>query len=118
MSQFIASKNLLKNLTPDFKAGCNFSYNAICTPSSFDFVAVNSPFRLLFITSAISPAAPLDFLNSSSNFAASSIPALSIKLRPLIESEVNVADNADAFSASPIPFVAFSTSSKISVKSR
>ena len=46
------------------------------------------------------------------------MPSLRIRFRPLVESAVKVEDSATARSASPIPFVAASTSVRMSVRSR
>ena len=76
------------------------------------------PFRLSFITAAISSAVPLQFRNSSSYPATVSIPSLNIRFRPDIASSVNTLCRAAAFWASPMPSVAASTSVRMSVRSR
>ena len=45
------------------------------------------------------------------------MPSFSSRLRPFVESAVKVVERAAAFSASPMPSVAFSTSVRMSVRS-
>ena len=96
----------------------NFSYTAIPRPSTADPSSVILPFRLSCMTSAISSAAPEQSRSFSSYSAVVSTPVFKIMFRPLILSDVKVESNAACFSASPMPFVAFSTSLRTSVISR
>ncbi len=70
------------------------------------------------MVSASASAAPPEAYSSSRKPAISSAPALRSRLRPLMESAVNVLCRAAAFSASPMPSVAFSTSARMAAKSR
>ena len=67
---------------------------------------------------AASSAAPAHPYRSSLKEDSSPAPALSMRFRPLMESAVNVLCRAAAFSASPMPSVAASTSARMSAKSR
>ena len=92
----------------------------ILRPSSSHalFICARSPERLSFIIAAISSAVPLAPRRLSSYPAILSMPSLRIRFRPLVESAVKVEDRATARSASPMPFVAASTSVRMSVRSR
>ena len=67
---------------------------------------------------AVASAVPAQLYSSSRKPTSSPAPALSIRFRPLMESAVNVDCRAAAFSASPMPLVAASTSARMSAKSR
>ena len=109
---------LVRYCTPSLSGASMASNVCSCISSNALFMFAISPLRLSFIVSAISEAAPVELLNASSYPAMFSMPSFSIKFRPFVESAVNVAPSAAALSASPIPSVAFSTSSRISVRSR
>ena len=103
------------HVTASFTYGISMSPMVMDTPSSFDFRLVICPWRLSCMTAAVSFALPLQWYSSSVNPSTSPLPAFSSRFSPLTESAVNVDISATFFSASPIPFVAASTSFRISV---
>ena len=97
---------------------CTFSYRAMPRPSVAELSSVMAPFRLPCMVLAIFEAVPSALRRASSYPETLSMPSVRIMFRPPTDLDVNVVDNAAAFSASPIPEVAASTSVIISVRSR
>ena len=87
-------------------------------PSAALFISVMAPCRLFCMVPAIVDAAPSQFSRASSYPAILDTPSARIIFRPPTDRDVNVADSAADRSAVPMPSVAASTSSMMSVRSR
>ena len=99
-------------------AGVSALARESCISSKPDFRTFRSPARLSFRMSAIFLADPALPSSSSLYPAILSMPSFSSRFTPLMESAVKIFFRAAAFSASPMPSVAFSTSRMMSIMSR